>query len=46
MAETTVKCRTCGDPYVFYNMYAGDQSACPTCRAKARAKEPRNWPKK
>ncbi len=33
--EKTVRCRICGEPYVFYAHYAGDQSACPDCRAKA-----------
>lgn len=32
----TVKCPICGEPYVFYSHYAGDQSACPECRAKAQ----------
>ena len=36
--EQTVKCRICGEPYVVYSHYAGDQSACPDCRAKARGK--------
>ncbi len=35
--STTVKCRICGEPYEFYDMYAGDQSACPACRRKAKA---------
>lgn len=39
--EQTVKCPICGDPYVFYSHYAGDQSACGKCRAKAR--EGREW---
>ena len=34
--EQTVKCPVCGKPYVTYMYYAGDQSACPDCRAKAR----------
>ena len=34
MAEQTVKCKICGKPYVFHAHYAGDQSACPSCRAK------------
>ncbi len=33
--EKTIRCRICGEPYVFYAHYAGDQSACPDCRAKA-----------
>ncbi len=41
---TTVKCQICGDPYVFYAYYAGDQSACPNCRAKAREKGPSYFP--
>lgn len=36
MTERTVACPICGDPYVIYDMYAGDQSACPMCRAEAR----------
>lgn len=31
-----VKCDICGKPYVSYSHYAGDQSACPECRAEAR----------
>lgn len=38
MSEKTVKCPICGDPYVVLSMMAGDQSACPSCRAKARRK--------
>jgi hypothetical protein len=34
--EKTIKCPICGEPYVFYAFYAGDQSACPDCRNKAR----------
>ncbi len=34
--EQTVKCPICGEPYVFYAFYAGDQSACPSCRQRAR----------
>lgn len=33
----TVACPICSEPYVFYPFMAGDQSACPTCRGKARA---------
>lgn len=36
MMEQTIKCPICGKPYVVYSMYAGDQSACPACRAEAR----------
>jgi endogenous inhibitor of DNA gyrase (YacG/DUF329 family) len=36
---TTIRCPICGEPYVFYSYYAGDQSACPECRRKAREKE-------
>lgn len=36
MASQTLKCPICGDPYTVYDMHAGDQSACPKCRAKAR----------
>lgn len=39
MSEETVKCRICGEPYVVYDFYSGDQSACPECRAKARRLE-------
>lgn len=34
--EATRKCGICGKPYVVYLFYAGDQSACPACRAEAR----------
>lgn len=37
--ETTIKCPICGRPYVVYSHYAGDQSACPACRAEARKGE-------
>jgi len=36
VTEQTVKCHICGKPYVFMAFYAGDQSACPSCRAAAR----------
>jgi hypothetical protein len=36
MTSWTLKCPVCGDPYTVYDMYAGDQSACPACRSKAR----------
>lgn len=36
MSEQTVKCPICGKPYVVQMFYAGDQSACPSCRAIAR----------
>jgi hypothetical protein len=36
MTEKTVKCPICEQPYVVYPYYAGDQSACPACRKKAR----------
>ena len=42
--EKTVKCPICGEPYVFMPFYAGDQSACPKCRAKARKSKPQ-WDK-
>ena len=32
--EKTVKCPICGKPYVFMAYYAGDQPACPKCRAE------------
>lgn len=34
--EQTIKCPICGNPYVVYSHYAGDQSACPPCRRRAR----------
>lgn len=36
MTEQTVKCPVCGDPYVVYSHFAGDQSACGKCKSKAR----------
>ena len=40
MSETrTEKCPICGEPYTTYMFMAGDQSACPQCRAKAKKKE-------
>lgn len=36
--EQTLKCPICGEPYVAYSHYAGDQSACGKCRQKARGK--------
>ena len=36
MFEKTVECPICGQPYVMYPMYVGDQSACHKCRARAR----------
>lgn len=36
MSNQTVRCRLCGKPYTFYAFYAGDQSACPSCRAAAQ----------
>jgi len=33
--ETTVKCPICGRPYKCFDMYAGDQSACPKCISEA-----------
>ena len=36
MADSqVVKCNICGKPYRFFAFYAGDQSACPACRAEA-----------
>ncbi len=32
--ESTVKCPVCGEPYVFYSHYAGDQLVCPDCVGK------------
>ena len=32
----TVKCPICGEPYIIMMFYAGDQSACPRCRERAR----------
>jgi len=34
--EKTIKCPICSQPYKFYNFYAVDQSACPSCVAKAK----------
>jgi hypothetical protein len=36
MGSQTLKCPVCGEPYTVWDMYAGDQSACPACRLKAR----------
>lgn len=36
--EQTIKCPICGEPYTVYMYYAGDQSACPECRKKAKEK--------
>lgn len=36
MSDQTVKCPICSQPYTVYMFSAGDQSACPSCRAKAR----------
>jgi uncharacterized paraquat-inducible protein A len=33
--ESTRKCPICDKPYKVYAHYAGDQSACPRCRAQA-----------
>lgn len=33
--EQTIKCPICGRPYKVYDGYAGDQSACPSCRDQA-----------
>ncbi len=38
MSEQTIKCPICGNPYVVYMHYAGDQSACESCRNKARGR--------
>jgi endogenous inhibitor of DNA gyrase (YacG/DUF329 family) len=44
MQETkTIKCPICGEPYIIYMFYSGDQSACPECRAKA--KKDKKWGK-
>ena len=49
MAEDqTVKCPICGRPYKVMMFYAGDQSACPSCRAEAdrnmtKTPSPRQW---
>jgi uncharacterized paraquat-inducible protein A len=34
--EQTLKCPVCGEPYKVCSLYAGDQSACGRCQAKAR----------
>lgn len=31
----TIKCPICGRPYKWFAHFAGDQSACPACRAEA-----------
>lgn len=36
--DQTAKCPICGEPYVVFAMYVGDQSACPDCRRKALEK--------
>lgn len=41
--EQTVKCHICGKLYVFMPFYAGDQSACPSCVARARANMRHPW---
>lgn len=45
MTEQTVKCPICGRPYKVYSHYAGDQSACSSCRAEAskNASVPESW---
>lgn len=35
MSEQTIKCPICGDPYNTYSHYAGNQSACPSCKSQA-----------
>jgi len=35
ISERTVACPICTRAYKVYSMYAGDQSACPKCRAEA-----------
>jgi len=41
LTERTLKCPICGNPYVVYAYYVGDQSACDECKSKARAGEKR-----
>lgn len=41
MMERTVKCPICGEPYKLMPFYAGDQTACPNCVAKAARKCPK-----
>ncbi len=36
MSEQTVKCNSCGNPYVIYAMYVGDQSVCGSCRTETK----------
>jgi hypothetical protein len=36
MMQQTLKCKICGEPYIFYAHSAADQSACPKCVAKAK----------
>lgn len=33
--EQTIQCPICKQPYKVYSHYAGDQTACPSCRRKA-----------
>lgn len=44
MSVRTVKCPICNRPYVIMPYYAGDQSACPKCIAKAKGNMPK-WDK-
>jgi hypothetical protein len=44
VSEITVKCPICGEPYNFYPMMSGNQSACGTCRMKAAQKDGSNRP--
>ena len=42
--DKTIKCPICGEPYIFYAFYAGDQTACPKCRQKAKENtSQKNW---
>lgn len=43
MDEQTVKCPICGEPYHVMAFYAGNQSACPQCIAKANEKCHAKW---
>jgi len=44
MQEFTAQCKICGKPYKYYPYYAGDQSACPDCRKRAKENMKPNTP--
>lgn len=41
--EQTIRCPICGDPHKVFAFYAGDQSACQDCIAKAERKRKKEW---